>query len=506
MTSSPTRIAIVGGGIAGLTCAHKLSAQHEVSIFERSERAGFDAGSHTIRDGDTDHHIDVPLRVFSRAYYPHLTALYGSLDIAVTRQEYGTSFTRYANDFANDPAAASDASSAYLMYDGEATSAIAFIRRILPWLLSPSQWPHLLQCVRFFRLCESDTPSQIPLDETLEAFLGRITPSFPTVFVEGVLYPMLAGILTCSYDAVRQYPAHIVLHYLRRSRIRDVYRVELGTDHVVRRLTALTHRVACRTTVLACFPAGYSIQQQDLASLVTAEELAAISQDLLRPPTESHAALVYRASPPDSKVHIEWFHHIIVAAPPTLALRFLKGPRTPVYEALASFKGEQSRVVLHRDPSLMPLCPSAWAPINMIVSTKLSRPMVSVWMNIAQKNLKLQNPLYQTWNPLHEPSSEHFLAESVFERPIMTSQSAWAIETLWKEQGKGNLWFCGSYSLYAMPLLENAVFSALKVSQLLGAPYDPLLDPKEDLPDHRLYSFTFITAFIAGAAYIFTRK
>ena len=34
------RIAIIGAGIAGLTCAHLLHPRHEITVFEAAERPG----------------------------------------------------------------------------------------------------------------------------------------------------------------------------------------------------------------------------------------------------------------------------------------------------------------------------------------------------------------------------------------------------------------------------------------------------------------------------------
>lgn len=40
------RIAIIGSGIAGLTCAHLLSRRHAVTVFEAADRVG--GHTHTV--------------------------------------------------------------------------------------------------------------------------------------------------------------------------------------------------------------------------------------------------------------------------------------------------------------------------------------------------------------------------------------------------------------------------------------------------------------------------
>ena len=58
------KIAVVGGGIAGLAVAWLLSRHHEVTLFERHTQPGFVAHSVAV-DGVR---VDVPLRVF----YPEI--------------------------------------------------------------------------------------------------------------------------------------------------------------------------------------------------------------------------------------------------------------------------------------------------------------------------------------------------------------------------------------------------------------------------------------------------
>jgi predicted NAD/FAD-binding protein len=47
------------------------------------------------------------------------------------------------------------------------------------------------------------------------------------------------------------------------------------------------------------------------------------------------------------------------------------------------------------------------------------------------------------------------------------------MDILSKAQGENNIWVCGSYCLYGMPLLENAVCSGLSVAEALGGTKRP---------------------------------
>jgi predicted NAD/FAD-binding protein len=68
------KVAIVGGGIAGLAAAHALAGRHEVTLFEAAPRVGGHA--YTV-DG-----IDMGFIVFNRERYPCFSRLIDELGIA----------------------------------------------------------------------------------------------------------------------------------------------------------------------------------------------------------------------------------------------------------------------------------------------------------------------------------------------------------------------------------------------------------------------------------------
>ena len=82
-------IAVIGGGIAGLTAAWSLSRHHHVTLFERHARPGLVASSLAVYGVQ----VDVPLRVFYPGYYPTLTRLYAQLGVATEPVSYATTFT-----------------------------------------------------------------------------------------------------------------------------------------------------------------------------------------------------------------------------------------------------------------------------------------------------------------------------------------------------------------------------------------------------------------------------
>ena len=80
------KIAIVGGGISGLSAAYHLSTTHDVTVFEAAPRLGGHART-VLAGKNGDQPVDTGFIVFNYATYPYLTRLFQDLDVPVTKSE-----------------------------------------------------------------------------------------------------------------------------------------------------------------------------------------------------------------------------------------------------------------------------------------------------------------------------------------------------------------------------------------------------------------------------------
>jgi len=76
------RIAIVGAGVSGLVCAHVLHRDHELVVFEASDRAGGHANTVHVETDTGTYDLDTGFVVFNDRNYPGFERLLGELGVA----------------------------------------------------------------------------------------------------------------------------------------------------------------------------------------------------------------------------------------------------------------------------------------------------------------------------------------------------------------------------------------------------------------------------------------
>jgi len=405
------KIAVIGGGIAGLVAAWRLSQRHAVTLFERHASPGFTASSVDV-DGLR---VDVPLRVFYPGYYPTLTRLYAELGVATQPVDYATTFT--------------------------AADGRAYFRwrnlRLAGW-----SWPFVLprdvSGVRARRIVAGALAFNARARAALAAgALGDTSigdfvsaEGIASEFVDGLLLPAIATVGTCTTADARAYPAAVVAGYAGAGLSRQsVHRARDGADVVAQRLLRGIGSVVCSAGV----------------------------DGVLRPP--GGVLVRHRGG-------VQTFDHVVFATQANQALALLDDAGAAERAALAAFRYRALQVVMHRDERLMPARRADWSPVNAVVEPAFERPQSTIWINRVQPAMRHAAPLFQTVMPQAEPRDELVLGRARFERPLVDAGSAGAIAALQRlhaEPGR-RTWLCGSYAMPGVPLLESAVRSALAVA------------------------------------------
>jgi len=216
------KIAVVGGGIAGLACAWMLSRRYAVTLFERHAQPGFVASSVAVPlsegspAGTTSVRVDVPLRVFYPGYYPTLMRLYAALGVATEPVSYATTFMGAAGQ-------------PYFRWRNLRLGGFS-MPYVLPRDVAGPRARRIVQgALRFNHQSRAALARGELAGRSLRDFLAA--GAFPADYVQGLLLPALATIATCTTEDALDYPADVVAGYMAAGLARQsVRRAVLGAD------------------------------------------------------------------------------------------------------------------------------------------------------------------------------------------------------------------------------------------------------------------------------------
>lgn len=188
------RIAIIGSGISGLTCAYLLARQHELTVFEAADWIG--GHTHTV---DIDwqgrrYAVDTGFIVFNDWTYPRFIQLMEHLGVASRPTQMSFSV--------HDPASG-------LEYNGHDLNTLFAQRRNL---LSPGFWGMLRDILRFNRTALEDLAEQrIPASLTLGDYLRA--DGYGARFIDHYIVPMGAAIWSMSPERMLDFPLQFFVRF-----------------------------------------------------------------------------------------------------------------------------------------------------------------------------------------------------------------------------------------------------------------------------------------------------
>jgi len=416
------RIAVVGGGISGLTVAHRLHGRHQVTLFEAADYLGGHTNTVDVdHDGDR-FAVDTGFIVFNDRNYPQFTALLDELKIASRPTSMSFSVRADAAD---------------LEYEGSSLSGLFAQRRNL---VRPAFYRLLRDIFRFNRLGRGDVPRGAA-NETVGEFLAA--HRFSREFVDYYLLPMGSAIWSCPTGTFAGFPIQFILEFFRHHGLLDLTNrpqwrvVEGGSRNYVAALTrGFRDAVRLRTPITA-------IRR-------TAEGVEVV-------PRGGTA---------------EMFDHVVLACHADQALRMLIDPTAAEREVLSAFPYERNTAVLHTDTALLPKRRRAWAAWNYLLldppsaATAPQRATVTYCMNILQ-HLESRHTYCVSLNVDERIDPAKILGRFTYEHPIFTTSRASAQARHGEISGVGRISFCGAY--WGNGFHEDGVASAMRVVEDLGA-------------------------------------
>jgi predicted NAD/FAD-binding protein len=413
---SAAKIAVIGGGIAGLTAAYLLGDQYRVTLYDRQEHLGGDVHTVFIPEGPSKSlPIDVGFSVFNEHNYPTFMRLLKRLEIAVQNAETSFSYMNLNDNF---------------YYS---TKSIPGLFAQGGHFLSPSFYKFLLELKRFNRRMACDYKEQKLKNLTVGDFLGR--GNFPNVLTDYYLLPLRALVWPLSlHESLTNCPAESLAGFLLRQGV-----IEADTPR--RWLSIPGGSFGYVNAILKSFK-GEVKKQTEVQSVRRTLEKVLVK--------EKHGEETL-------------FDYAVIATHADEALVLLEDPTAEERRLLSPWKYTKCVATLHTDDSLMPPRPCAWASWNMRYGRRghdADIDALTCHMNRLQR-LKTNHQYFVTLNSPRSIAPDKRLKEVEFKHPVFSPESLGVQPQLQKLNGANTrTFFCGSY--FGAGFHEEALCSTLE--------------------------------------------
>lgn len=410
-------IAVIGSGISGLACAHYLSREHRVSVFEAGDQVGGHTATADVRLGTRRYAVDTGFIVYNDWTYPRFIALLEELGVSSKPTTMGFSVRDERSG---------------LEYSGNNLNTLFAQRRNL---LSPRFLGMLHDLLRFNREAVADLEGdRLEAGETLGHYLRR--RGFGEAFADQYLVPMASAIWSSDCSSVRDFPVEFFVRFFRHHGLLSVNHrpqwrvIEGGSREYLR---PLCQRFEQRIYLRA--PARRLLRGVDGVQLTLAD------------------GREFR------------FDQVVVATHSDQALALLADPSPEERQILGALPYQSNDVVLHTDIRLLPRNRRTWSSWNYRLGVDNSRAVVTYNMNILQ-GLQAPETFCVTLNDSAAINPNLILGQFRYEHPVF-SLAGIAAQQRWGEiNGVRNTWYCGAY--WHNGFHEDGVASATRVVDCIG--------------------------------------
>ncbi len=421
-----SRVAVIGAGIAGLSCAWLLADRYNVALFESADYFGGHSNTVDVTLEGITSPVDTGFLVHNDLTYPNLIQLFAHLGVAVhaTDMSFGVSIENPDVEWA-----------------GTNLNTV-FAQRSN--MLRPKFLNMLRDIVRFNRNAQKYLDQVRHSPCTLSQLLE--SEKFGQAMQDWYLLPMAAAIWSSTVKDILDFPAENFLAFC--------------LNH---RLLQIENRPKWKTVL------GGS--REYVKAMLKNIPDARLNCPVQRVARAAGSVTI------DSPVGTEIFDAVIFACHAPTALRLLDASERE-RDVLGGFRYQPNRAVLHTDVTLLPRRKKVWSAWNYMSASGqgAQRPVAVSYLLNQLQPLPFKSPVIVTLNPHRLPDPAHVIQEFDYEHPVLDTQAAQSQKLMHSIQGNQNTWFCGAWAGYGFH--EDGLKAALRVVRDFGVapPWNAVYD------------------------------
>lgn len=420
--SSAKKIAIIGSGISGLSCAHLLSGNHEVTLFEAANSLGGHTATKTVKLTDGVYEVDTGFIVFNDRTYPNFLKLLARLGVEYQPTEMGFSVSNRDTHYE---------------YSGTSLNGLFAQRKNI---LNIRHWIMLREILRFNKSCiQLYEHNRIPTGITLGDYLN--TEGYSDYFKHYYILPMVSAIWSSGLETAADMPLLFFIHFFHNHGLLTVneqpqwYTIKGGSKTYIEPLIAPFREnihLGCSVTAVTRHEEGVIITSSGFGE--------------------------------------QEFDEVVLACHSDQALKLLTDASPPELEILSAIPYKENQVVLHSDTQLLPRSERAWASWNYVMAGRLDikqdTAALTYNMNILQK-LEAPVTFCVSVNAGNQIDPRKIYGRYNYSHPQFTLESV-AAQQRWQEiSGVRHTHFCGAY--WRNGFHEDGLVSGINVARALGA-------------------------------------